>query len=93
MEFEGWTTIDNNTLSERIDETNTELIQYQDYGNMGCQVSKKGIKNRILFFGQKSIYSKKIMFSNLSWLFLNPKIIRREKPSGTRKKALNKLFQ
>ena len=45
LEFEGWTTIDNNTLSERIDETNTELIQYQDYGNMGCQASKRGTQN------------------------------------------------
>jgi hypothetical protein len=45
LEFEGWTTIDNNTLSERIDETQTEVIQYQDYGNLGYQVSMRGAQN------------------------------------------------
>ena len=45
LEFEGWTTIDNDTLSERIDETPTEVIQYQDYGNMGYQVSMRGTQN------------------------------------------------
>ena len=39
LEFEGWTTIKNNTLSERIDESETEVIQYADDGNMGYQVS------------------------------------------------------
>ena len=50
LEFEGWTTIDNNTLSERIDETQTEDIHYQDYGNMGCQASKRGTQNLTFSF-------------------------------------------
>jgi hypothetical protein len=45
LEFEGWTTIKNNTLSERIDETPTEDIHYQDYGNMVCQASKRVTQN------------------------------------------------
>ena len=33
-------------------------IIYMCYGNMGCQVSKRGIQNWIYFFGRKSTYSK-----------------------------------
>ena len=65
MEFEGWTTIQNNTLSERIDETQTEVIQYQDYGiNTGYQVSSLGLKNQINFY-LKSIRKKSNVLHDL----------------------------